>query len=468
MGLKNEQNKYSIAKAGIWYTVGNLIIKGLPFLTLPIFVRILSKADFGLYNTYISYENILSIIIGLGFSGTVKTAKFDFERDFERYISALYTILIVFTIIATPVIFLICSQFNGDLMVPLIIGFLIVHSFSTAVFTINGVRFVILGKYKANLVYTLINTILNIGVSLFLCLVIFNETRYIGRIIGTAISFTVVMMVIVLFQVRREKFNIDKVYFIYAIKMGIPLIPHLVSVTLLSSCDKIMIQNMVGNDEAGIYSLAVNLVTVLSVLVTSLENAWAPWFYTALNGSKFDDIKKRNDNILLLFTYLSCGFILVGPEMIRLFSTAEYADSIFALVPLSISVFLNFIYLIPVNLEYFKKKTYFISAATIICAIINLLLNYVFIKQFGYIYAAHATCISKGCLMVFHYIVSKRLEQNDLFSIWKVLFMIIVVVGVGVLTVYYPDFIVLRFFVVIILTIIGTFFWKTMRRGKKV
>lgn len=467
MALKKEQKNYSIAKAGIWYTVGNLIIKGLPFFTLPIFVRILSTADFGLYNTYISYENILSIIIGLGFSGTVKTAKFDFEYDFEKYISSLYTILIIFTIIATPVIFLIFGQFNGELMVPLIIGTLVIHSFSTAIFTINGVRFVILGKYKTNLIYTLINTVLNIGISLFLCLVIFNETRYTGRIIGTAVSFIVVMLVIVLFQARRENFNLDKAYFVYAVKMGIPLIPHLVSVTLLSSCDKIMIQNMVGNVEAGIYGLAVNLVAVLSVLVTSLENAWAPWFYTALNESKFESIKKRNDNILLLFAYLSCGFILVGPELIRVFSTVDYTDSIYALVPLAISVFFNFIYLIPVNLEYFKKKSYFISAATIICAAINLLLNYVFIKHWGYIYAAHATCVSKGCLMIFHYIVSKRLENNNLFSVWKVLVMIMVVVAVGVLTISYPSYIILRFVVVIILTIIvGTFFWKTMKRGK--
>ena len=160
---------------------------------------------------------------------------------------------------------------------------------------------------------------------------------------------------------------------------------------------------------------------------------------------------------------------MVGPELIRVFSTVDYTDSIYALVPLAISVFLNFIYLIPVNLEYFKKKPYFISAATITCAAINLLLNYVFIKHLGYIYAAHATCISKGCLMIFHYIVSKRLENNNLFSIWKVSVMIMVVVAVGVLTIYYPSYIILRFAVVIILTIIvGTFFWKTMKRGKTI
>lgn len=83
MEISSNSKCYSIAKAGIWYTVGNLIIKGLPFFTLPIFVRILSTSDFGLYNAYISYENILSVLLGLGFSGTVKTAKFDFEKNFE-------------------------------------------------------------------------------------------------------------------------------------------------------------------------------------------------------------------------------------------------------------------------------------------------------------------------------------------------------------------------------------------------
>ena len=38
------------AKAGLAYTVGNVLLKGIAFLTLPIFSRILTTEEFGFYN----------------------------------------------------------------------------------------------------------------------------------------------------------------------------------------------------------------------------------------------------------------------------------------------------------------------------------------------------------------------------------------------------------------------------------
>ena len=408
-------NKYNMFKAGVWYTVGNLIIKGIPFFSVPIFVRILSTADFGIYNTYIAYESILSIIFELGFSGTVKTAKFEFDEDFETYISSIYTLLSIFFIIVLPlsVVFKSVIKTSGWFTVRVLI-ILLIHSFANAIFNINGVKFVINGQYKLNLLYTFISTILNIGLSLILCLYIFNA--YFGRILGTAVSYWVIMFIILLSQYRKVPININKKFWNYALQMGLPLIPHLVSVTLLSSCDKIMIQKMVGSSEAGIYSLAVNLVAVLSVFLTSIENAWAPWFYSNLHTKNYTQIKERNTFLIWGFAYLTSGFCLVGPELIAIFSTKEYTNSIFALVPLSLSIFLNFIYLMPVNLEYFNKRTLYISVATIICAAFNIILNYFFIKYMGYIYAAHATCLSKLGLLFIHYFVAKKIDTHSMFN----------------------------------------------------
>lgn len=55
------------AKAGLAYTVGNVLLKGIAFLTLPIFSRILTTEEFGFYNLYVSYETILTIFVGLSY-----------------------------------------------------------------------------------------------------------------------------------------------------------------------------------------------------------------------------------------------------------------------------------------------------------------------------------------------------------------------------------------------------------------
>ena len=76
-------------KAGLWYTIGNIALKGCAFLTLPVFTRLLSTSDFGVYNAYIAYEQIFTAILGVGFYGTIKNAKLDFKENFKKYLSSI-------------------------------------------------------------------------------------------------------------------------------------------------------------------------------------------------------------------------------------------------------------------------------------------------------------------------------------------------------------------------------------------
>ena len=51
--------------AGVGYTTSNLLLKGVAFLSIPIFTRLLTPADFGLYSVFVSYESILFLFVGL-------------------------------------------------------------------------------------------------------------------------------------------------------------------------------------------------------------------------------------------------------------------------------------------------------------------------------------------------------------------------------------------------------------------
>ena len=82
-------------KAGKWYTIGNILLKGCIFFSLPIFTRILSTVDFGIYNTYMAYEGIVTAILGLGLYGTVKNAKLDFKEKFNEYLSSVITFSLI-------------------------------------------------------------------------------------------------------------------------------------------------------------------------------------------------------------------------------------------------------------------------------------------------------------------------------------------------------------------------------------
>lgn len=66
----SEENK--VIKAGIGYTIGNYLLKGLSFLTVPLFSRLLDTSDYGIFNTYLAYQGIMFLLVGIALHTSLK------------------------------------------------------------------------------------------------------------------------------------------------------------------------------------------------------------------------------------------------------------------------------------------------------------------------------------------------------------------------------------------------------------
>lgn len=410
---------YNPIMAGMAYAVANILIKVLPFITLPVFTHILTPVDFGIYNTYLSYENILSIVIGLGITGTIRVAKIDYPSTFEEYISSLYGIVGVSGVIFGLLIFAGYELFfgsQGGWITSGILAVLILHSICMQIFCIATAKYAIIGDVKNNIELSVIITILNVAISLVLCLFVMTDVPYLGRILGTFFAALIVACVATAKQLAQHWKLFQKRYWAFAMELGTPLILHQLSITLLANCDKIMIQRIVGDAETGIYSIAVTITLALGVLVASMDDSWAPWFYDKIKKHRYQTIKKYNTLMIYFFASIVAIVILISPELIKMVSAKEYWDAIYIFPTLAASVFFNFVYIIPVNFEYTQKNTRFISISTIITAIINVILNYICIKLIGYIGVAYATMISKIILLMMHLNKVQELEDIDLFE----------------------------------------------------
>ena len=49
------------AKAVIWFTICSFLQKGISFITVPVFARIMPTSEYGLYTVYLSWLQILTI-----------------------------------------------------------------------------------------------------------------------------------------------------------------------------------------------------------------------------------------------------------------------------------------------------------------------------------------------------------------------------------------------------------------------
>ena len=114
--VTKELKKNKVLKAGIGYTIGNYFLKGLGFITVPIFSRLMAVSDYGIYNTFLSYEGMLYLFIGLALHSSIKNAKYKYGD--ERLDSFTSSITIF------PLIISCIALIMGNLFLPVINKFL--------------------------------------------------------------------------------------------------------------------------------------------------------------------------------------------------------------------------------------------------------------------------------------------------------------------------------------------------------
>ena len=85
--MNGKNNK--VLKAGIAYTISNFLVKGMSFLTMPIFTRIMSSEDIGQFSNVSTWFGILAILTTFELFSSINIARFDFKEDLDSYISSI-------------------------------------------------------------------------------------------------------------------------------------------------------------------------------------------------------------------------------------------------------------------------------------------------------------------------------------------------------------------------------------------
>ena len=114
-------------------------------------------------------------------------------------------------------------------------------------------------------------------------LIIYSEDKVLARILGLAIVEFFAYIGLFIYQMYKgKKFCIWK-YWKYALLFNLPLIPHYLSQVVLASSDRIMISRLIGDSEAGIYSLAYSLSLIMTLFNSALMQTLSPWIYQKIN-----------------------------------------------------------------------------------------------------------------------------------------------------------------------------------------
>ena len=190
---------------------------------------------------------------------------------------------------------------------------------------------------------------------------------------------------------------------------NLPLIPHYLSQTVLNGADRIMIQNMVGDEAAGIYGLAYSISLVMTLFNTALSQTMSPWIYQKIKMREETDIAGISYIALLVIAVVNLTLIALAPELVAIFAPLEYYDAIWVIPPVAMSTIFMFSYDLFAKFEFYYEKTKYIMAASMFGAVLNVVLNYIFIPIYGYYAAGYTTLVCYIVYVLTHYTFMRKI-----------------------------------------------------------
>lgn len=456
MNNQKNQSQNKVVKAGAGYIIGNYLLKGITFLSAPIFTRLLTTEEYGKFGAYMSYEGILYIIIGLALHSSITNAKYKYKERFEEYVSSAVLLTGISTVSWIVLANVLYNLYGGFVDLPrTVINILLLHCFGSAMLQFFNSYVSLSYRVKAFLKLTMINALSNMALSIVLLLTFFNNSRFLGRVIGAAFPLFAIAVYIVLWFFKKSKPTVNVQYWKFGLRYSLPIIPHGISQVILSSFDRIMIDGMIGSFSAGLYSFAYTINSLVMVFATSLDRVWKPWFYERMDKKEYDVIKRQATKYALGIAIFTALVVMASPEVIMILGAEQYWGTANCVIPVVIGGFFSYIYTIPVYVEYFYGKTKCIAVGSMLAAGINVLLNYIFIPQYGYIAAAYTTLVTYILYFVFHYILAIKIHGECLFSSVKLLLIGIGIIVVGLVGLILQDYFAVRFIIDICLLVLA-------------
>ena len=409
-------------KATIVFAVASFATTGINYLTTPIFVRLLSQSEYGVVSIYNSVYAIISVIATLTLSrpGVLTVGLYEHADNRWGYLSSMLGAVACSTVTVSVLMAIAWPLIGQYINLPLSLVVLLLLTCllqPSMTFWTNKNRYE--QSYKVTFLVTVSSAVLAQVVSIlvvYLCKERTNADLAGVRLWSAAAVNLAVAMVLYLYICFKGKKFINVPLWKKTLSFALPLIPHYLGFAFLNGTDKIMIGAMVGEDKAGIYSLASVVSMVSSLVWQALCVSITPFMYNRLGNRRFDDIQK-NIKPLLVFVAICCVLIsLAAPEIIWIFSTSEYAEAMYIIPTIAAGVFMHIMYDVFSNVSFFHKKSVLIMLATVIAAVFNVVLNYVCIRNFGYMAASYTTLASYSLLALLHYGISRKVEREKIFE----------------------------------------------------
>jgi O-antigen/teichoic acid export membrane protein len=291
--------------------------------------------------------------------------------------------------------------------------------------------------------YAILNIVtLALMVSFSLLAALGLQMGVLGVLVGTLAAELVMLPVRILTTRDLLARRFSRAVLRQMLSYGIPLVPTSLAYWVFMTSDRILLGNLADLEQVGLYSVAVSVVNIASILILALGQAWNPHAVLAYE----EDRAGAAVLFSRMLVYVLAGFGLVAvamttfaEELISVLAGSSFAGASAGVMPLAIGMVAYATTQVTAGGISLTGRTTYLAIFSWIAAITNLGLNFALIPAYGMIGAAVATAAAYVLLTLSYGVTSQRLWRLQFR--WRSILFAVAITGVAlVATDYLPQF----------------------------
>lgn len=396
----------SALRSGAVYVAMSAFQRGIIFLLLPVYTRVLDPAAYGRLSVLLAIAAAAIILLSCGMDTAFFRGYFALREEPERqqrFVTTVWVFLLVVPAAAAALLTLAAAPFfaNSD-VVPA--GELAVALAGAATFVSATVVPLALLRAEERLrdfvVLAAVTALATAGFTLVA--VVALDGGVMGWLIAVVAANVVTLGVAVRLIPLRLNAGVDRRLLRGALALGLPLIPHVVSHWGLGISNRLVLAGIVSTSQVGVYALAANISLPVAIVMQSMGNAFMPTYARAAT-EKTARAALPNAIIVQFLMVLAVATLgtLTGPIAVRYLAPPEYSAAA-DLVPWIVAGYgLLGLYFLPMNaVALTEGRTGKVWIAALVAASVNLACLLALVPTLGLVGAGVAATIGYAVLLV--------------------------------------------------------------------
>jgi len=309
---------------GSLYTLGTVAPILANVLVTPVVTRVLGRGEYGVVAIGLILVQVGAMVVGFGLAASI-TRHGILERSGVAGARAL-----VLQGTALSTVLVVAAMLTGPLWGPAVLSVPWQPGLTWAALAAAGFVAVLnaqslLRVQDRPVPFVVMSAVATLGGPLTgLALVSWHASDADDYLFGLLLGYLAAGLAGIALAVHGGRPRSERGDLVKALRVGLPAVPHLVALLLVQNALVLIVTRYFGPEDGGRMQIALLLGAAPALIVSALNNAWAPVVYRTAPEERGAALERTARDVAAVTVALSAGVALLAPFLLRFLAPAEF------------------------------------------------------------------------------------------------------------------------------------------------